>query len=195
MRRSFQVQHGPWPPDPLYPRRVTVPTIRQRVEADVAAVGALIMRQQPLTRYPFRNPLPFPVEQFVVRPGELAAWVAEIDGVVVGHVSVLDVTEHEIGPQWSAAAGRPVRELAAVAVLVVDHELTGRGIGRALMDTCEAHLAGLGRTPVLEVLGGAHSRAAALYLARGWQVVGDAVPHWLPEGEGPVHIMVLPART
>ena len=63
-------------------------------------VGALIMRQQPLTRYPFRNPLPFPVEEFVVRRGELASWVAVATGstgepTVVGHVSVLDVTDHD----------------------------------------------------------------------------------------------------
>jgi GNAT superfamily N-acetyltransferase len=151
-----------------------------------------------LTRYPFRNPLPFPVAEFVARPGELAAWVAEVDGGhggpggrrLAGHVSVLDVTGHEVGPLWAAAVGRPVTELAAVSVLVVDHELTGRGIARALMDVCERHLAGLGRLPVLEVVG-AHSRAAALYRARGWEVVGTAHPHWLPEGEDPVQLMVL----
>ena len=114
-------------------------------------VGELIMRQQPLTRYPFRNPLPFPVAEFVVRRGELASWVAVSTGstgrAVVGHVSVLDVTDHEIGPAWSAAAGRPVEELAAVSVLVVDHEHTGLGIGSRLMDTCEAHLRAIGRAP------------------------------------------------
>jgi ribosomal protein S18 acetylase RimI-like enzyme len=169
--------------------------VRERRPADVPVVGELIMRQQPLTRYPFRNPLPFPVEQFVARPGELAAWVAVVgpEERVAGHVSVLDVTDHPIGPEWAAAAGRPVEELAAVSVLVVDHELTGRGIARALMDTCERHLGGVGRVPVLEVVG-AHSRAAALYRARGWQVVGTARPHWLPRDEDPVDLMVLPPR-
>ena len=163
------------------------------------------MRQQPLTHYPFRNPLPFPVEEFVVRRGELASWVAVAEQVstssttgtgsttVVGHVSVLDVTDHEIGPAWSVATGRPVEELAAVSVLVVDHERTGHGIGSRLMETCEAHLREIGRQPVLEVVGGAHGRAVSLYLARGWQIVGDVKPHWLPDGEGPVHIMALPA--
>ncbi|QIK67857.1 GNAT family N-acetyltransferase [Nocardioides sp. HDW12B] len=168
-------------------------TIRPRRPEDVAAVGALIMRQQPLTHYPFRNPLPFPVEEFVVRRGELASWVAELDGAVVGHVSVLDVTDHDIGPEWSAGTGRPVEELAAVSVLVVDHEYTGLGIGGRLMDVCEAHVRDLGRHPVLEVVGGAHARAVSLYLSRGWRILGDVKPHWLPEGEGPVHIMDLPS--
>ncbi len=167
--------------------------VRPRRPEDVPVVGELIMRQQPLTRYPFRNPLPFPVEQFVSRPGELASWVALVGPheQVVGHVSVLDVTDHEIGPQWATAVGRPVEELAAVSVLVVDHDLTGRGIGRRLMDACERHVVDLGRVPVLEVVG-AHSRAAALYRARGWQVVGTARPHWLPPDEEPVELMVLP---
>jgi ribosomal protein S18 acetylase RimI-like enzyme len=155
-------------------------------------VAELIMRQQPVTRYPFRNPLPFPVEEFVVRRGELAAWVAELDGRVVGHVSVLDVSDHPVGPEWSAAAGRPVEELAAVSVLVVDLDLGRRGVGSILMDTCEEYLAEQQRTPVLEVVADAHSRALGLYLKRGWQVVGEVTPHWLPEGEGPVKIMVLP---
>jgi ribosomal protein S18 acetylase RimI-like enzyme len=156
-------------------------------------VAELIMRQQPVTRYPFRNPLPFPVEEFVVRRGELAAWVAELEGRrVVGHVSVLDVSDHPVGPEWSAAAGRPVEDLAAVSVLVVDLDLGRRGVGSALMDACEAYLAELGRTPVLEVVADAHSRAFGLYLKRRWRVAGEVVPHWLPEGEGPVKLMVLP---
>jgi ribosomal protein S18 acetylase RimI-like enzyme len=174
---------------------VTRVAVRRRRPDDVPVVGELVMRQQPFTRYPFRNPLPFPVEQFVARPGELASWVAEVrNGVdrprIAGHVSVLDVTDHETGPLWAGAIGRPVEELAAVSVLVVDHELTGRGIGRALMDACERHLAALGRVPVLEVVG-AHSRAAELYRSRGWQAVGTARPHWLPADEPPVQLMVL----
>jgi ribosomal protein S18 acetylase RimI-like enzyme len=171
--------------------------VRPRRPADVPLVGDLIMRQQPQTRYPFRNPLPFPVEEFVVRDGELAAWVAETtadttdDRAVVGHVSVLDVTDHEIGPSWADAVGRPVEELAAVSVLVVDLGLGRRGIGTRLMDECEAYIRDLGRTPVLEVVADAHSRAVGLYLRRGWRMVGEVRPRWLPEGEGPVMIMVL----
>ena len=156
------------------------------------------MRQQPETRYPFRNPLPFPVEQFVVREGELAAWVAETFSdeaadapTVVGHVSVLDVTDHEIAPSWAAAVGRPAEELAAVSVLVVDLEMGRRGIGSRLMDEAEEHVRGLGRTPVLEVVADANSRALGLYLGRGWRAVGEVRPSWLPPGEGPVKIMVL----
>ena len=141
----------------------------------------LLMRQQPLTQYPFRNPLPFPVEQFVQRPGELAAWVAEEDGRVVGHVSVTEVGEHHLGPRWAEAVGRTVPELAAVSVLVVDPEVTGRGIARSLLDTCEQHARELGRVPVLEVLS-LQQRAAGVYASRGWRAIGEEAPDWLPPG-------------
>jgi ribosomal protein S18 acetylase RimI-like enzyme len=172
--------------------------VRPRRPADVPLVGNLIMRQQPQTRYPFRNPLPFPIEEFVVRDGELAAWVAETAPdrtedarTVVGHVSVLDVRDHEIGASWADAVGRPVAELAAVSVLVVDLGLGRRGIATRLMDACEAYIRDLGRTPVLEVVADAHSRAVRLYRHRGWRVIGEVHPRWLPSGEGPVKIMML----
>jgi GNAT superfamily N-acetyltransferase len=153
--------------------------VRPRRPADVPLIGELILRQQPQTRYPFRNPLPFPIEEFVARGGELAAWVAET------------APDHEIGPSWADAVGRPVGELAAVSVLVVDLALGRRGIANRLMDACEDHVLDLGRTPVLEVVADAHSRAFGLYLRRGWRVVGEVRPRWLPPGEGPVKIMVL----
>lgn len=173
-------------------------TLRPRRPADVPLVADLIMRQQPQTRYPFRNPLPFPIEEFVVRDGELAAWVAETAPettadarTLVGHVSVLDVTDHAIGPSWADAVGRPVEELAAVSVLVVDLDAGRRGIATRLMDECEGYMRDLGRTPVLEVVADARSRALGLYLRRGWRVIGEVRPRWLPPGEGPVKIMML----
>ena len=94
--------------------------VRPRVAEDVPALCELVMRQQPLTQYPFRNPLPFPVEDFVVRPGELAAWVAELEPASpVGHVSLCEVGDHHLGPRWAEAVGRPVSDLAAVSVLVL----------------------------------------------------------------------------
>ena len=166
-------------------------TVRAREAADVAPLCELVMRQQPLTRYPYRNPLPFPVEQFLVRPGELGAWVAELGGRAVGHVSLVEVGEHHLGPRWAEAVGRPVDELASVAVLVVDPEVTGRGIARLLLDACEQRARDLGRVPVLEVMD-LQSRAAGLYVSRGWREVGTAYPDWLPPGtEHHVTLMVL----
>lgn len=168
-------------------------TVRPRRPADVSPLCDLVMRQQPLTRYPYRNPLPFPVEQFVVRPGELGAWVAELDERPgpVGHVSLVEVGDHHLGSRWAEAVGQPVSALAAVSVLVVDPEVTGRGIAGRLLDACEQHARELGRVPVLEVLD-LQERAAAIYASRGWRAIGEAHPDWLPPGtEHHVTLMVL----
>jgi GNAT superfamily N-acetyltransferase len=172
---------------------VPEPIVRPRRPDDVPLVAELLMRQQPLTRYPYRNPLPFPVEEFVVRPGELGAWVAELapGAGPVGHVSAVEVDEHHLAPRWAGAVGRPVSDLAAVSVLVVDPEVTGRGVARSLLDVCEQHLLDLGRVPVLEVLS-LQQRAADLYRARGWRAIGEDEPDWLPPGTGlRVTLMVL----
>ncbi len=157
------------------------------------AVCDLVMRQQPLTRYPYRNPLPFPVEDFVVRRGELGAWVALVDGHddPVGHVSLVEVGDHHLGHRWADAVGRPVSDLATVSVLVVDPAVTSRGLGRALLDACERHARSLGRVPVLEVLS-LQQRAAAIYASRGWRSIGQETPDWLPPGTDlQVTLMVL----
>ena len=48
----------------------------------------LLTEQRPVSRYPYRWPLPFPVEAFLVHDHEQAAWVAELNGTVAGHVMV-----------------------------------------------------------------------------------------------------------
>ena len=156
-------------------------------------VCELVVRQQPRSRYPYRNPLPFPVEQFVVRPGELGAWVAEVEGYdgPLGHVSLVEVGAHHFGPRWAEAVDRPVEDLAAVSVLVVDPEVRGRGLAGALLDACEGWARDHGRVPVLEVLD-LQEAAARVYASRGWRPVGRARPDWLPpEVDHQVTLMVL----
>ena len=98
------------------------PQVRERTDADVAEVVALLLRQQSGSRYPYRDPLPFAPELFVRRAGELVSWVTVLDGRVVGHVAVVAVVDDEVGRRWSEGTGRPVHDLGAVSVLVVDEE-------------------------------------------------------------------------
>ena len=71
--------------------------VRPRREADLPALLTILARQQAETSYPFSWPPPYPAEQFVVRPLELAAWVAELDGEVVGHVALHAAEDDELG--------------------------------------------------------------------------------------------------
>ena len=109
-----------------YTRRVrpTPLTIRPRDADDVAALVGILEAQQPGSGYPVRWPLPFPVEDFIARPSEVAAWVAVDDGAVVGHVALTDVAVGWEADGWCAGTGLPASALAAVSVLFVDPTVT-----------------------------------------------------------------------
>ncbi|PFG42976.1 ribosomal protein S18 acetylase RimI-like enzyme [Isoptericola jiangsuensis] len=165
--------------------------VRPRRPADVAPLGEVLAAQQPASGYPHRWPLPYPVAEFVVRADEEAAWVAEVAGRPVGHVSVTTVRDDRHGAIWSAGSGRPVAELGCVSVLFVAPDVQGRGVGGLLLDTAVAHLRSTGRTPVLDV--DRHDGVAhAVYLHKGWRVVGEARFEWQHPGAPPARMLVLP---
>jgi GNAT superfamily N-acetyltransferase len=177
----------------------TAVRIRPRRADDVPALVDVLMSQQRLTRYPFRDPLPVPPEQFLHADDALAAWTAELDGRPVGHVCRVRSPR---GPEAEAmnracarAHGCAVEELAWVSTLFVDPATRGLGIGRALVGTVVADMREAGLRPCLEVLP-VHSAALALYEADGWQEVLRLRPEWLRtvDGEVPpdVRVLVLP---
>jgi ribosomal protein S18 acetylase RimI-like enzyme len=172
---------------------MSVPSIRERVAEDLGPLARVLEEQQPHTGYPQRWPLPFPAEQFLTRPGELGAWVATLghDPAPVGHVSVTTPGSGAEVDGWVAAVGRPPEELATVSVLFVDHRVSGRGVGGALLDAAVTFIRESGRAPVLDVVQET-ANAVRLYERHGWQVVGEARPWWLPTDHLPVLLMVLP---
>lgn len=165
-------------------------TIRDRRTTDLPVLARLLGEQQPATSYPQRWPLPFPVEEFLVRPGELAAWVAEEDGAVVGHVSVTDLTVGRMADEWATATGRTADGLAEVSVLFVAGGRAGSGIGGALLDTALADIRRRGLTPMLDVVG-EDTGAGRFYRRRGWRTVGTARPPWLPDHRPDLAFMLL----
>lgn len=168
---------------------MTPVTLRERQPDDVPRLVALLTEQQPTSGYPMRWPLPFPAEQFIVRPHEERAWVAtEADGRIVGHVAVSRVEGD--GLAEFRAAGVTGR-LAAVSVLLVDPACRGRGVGSRLLEHAVAAIRADGRQPVLDVAP-VHAAALALYRRRGWREVRAIRPPWLPAHQPDVLLMVLP---
>lgn len=165
--------------------------VRARTAADLEPLAAILAAQQPVSGYPQRWPLPFPVERFLARAGELGAWVAELDGALVGHVSVTTTDAGVETDGWVSGTGRAADQLAAVSVLFVDHTVAGRGVGTALLDRAVAFIRASGRQPVLDVVQETDN-AVRLYQRHGWKVVGEARPWWLPDDLLPVLLMVLP---
>lgn len=182
--------------------RFPVPiTIRPRRPEDLPALVGLLGAQQPETSYPQRWPLPYPAEEFLVRPGELAAWVAieghdgedgedEQDRQVAGHVSVTDLTAGRMASEWVEATGLPVQGLAEVSVLFVARARHGRGIGGLLLDTALAEIRRRDLTPMLDVVGD-DTDAGRFYRRRGWRTVGTARPPWLPDHRPDLAFMLL----
>ncbi len=166
-------------------------TVRARQAEDLPRLVEVLEAQQPSSGYPVRWPLPMPVEEFVVRAGELGAWVALADGLVVGHASLLHPRAGWESEGWTAGTGLAVDRLAAVSVLFVDPAFGGQGIGTRLLDIAVARARARGRLPVLDVVQ-EHSIAADLYRRRGWQVVAEVRPPWLPKDRLPVLMMMLP---
>jgi GNAT superfamily N-acetyltransferase len=165
--------------------------VRERRPQDLPVLAEVLAAQRPHSGYPQNWPLPFPVEDFIARADEDAAWVAELDGRVVGHVAVSRVGPGLEADLWTAGAGRPRDELAAVSVLFVDHTVQGQGVGRALLAAAVAAIRESGRLPVLDVVQETPA-AVELYRRTGWQVVGEGRPWWLPADHLPVLFMVLP---
>lgn len=173
--------------------------VRMREPADVPALAAALLAQQSESHYPFRDPLPVPVENFLHAGDAEKAWTAELDSRPVGHVC-------RMGPARGFPAADPLNEICArahncdasdlawVSTLFVAVEGRGRGIGRRLMETVVADVWSGGLRPCLEVLP-THPAAMSLYLATGWRVVHRLRPDWLRAvvgEEGPdVHVMVL----
>lgn len=178
-------------------------TVRPREEADLPLLTALLLAQQPGTRYPFRDPLPVPVEEFLHSHDAVAAWTAELDGHPVGQVC-------RMGPARGFPAAALLNDtcadahhcdpndLAWVSTLFVAAEARGLGIGRQLMRVVVDDIRRDGRHPCLEVLP-THPAALSLYLSMGWQIVHRFRPRWLTEAAGQhgpdVHVMTLPVAT
>ena len=119
--------------------------------------------------------LPGDLRTFIASPA-ICAWVAELDGRVVGHVALHRHSSLQVMALASAATRQPTDRLGAVARLVVAPEARRRGIGRALLTTAASAAVERGLSPILDVarqFGG----AVSLYEHCGWACAGVvAVP-------------------
>ena len=162
--------------------------IRPRRPADIPSLTEVLFAQQPESRYPFRDPLPIPIEQFLHVDDAVAAWTAELAGRPVGHVCRTGPVAgfpdaDELNRVCAEAHGCSIDDLSWVTSLFVAREARGWGIGRALLATVVDDIRTAGARPCLEVLP-VHPAAMSLYLATGWREVRRLRPAWLREAAG-----------
>lgn len=101
----------------------------------------------------------------------LATWVAEQDGAILGHLSLCPVDGARSGSPWREALPVPVEQLAVVSRFFVSTRARRRGIGHALMTRAEEHAADHDLRLVLDVAV-ENRNAIAVYERRGWRRVG-----------------------
>jgi GNAT superfamily N-acetyltransferase len=135
--------------------------IRPRVDADLPALVALLARTHEVDGYPVW--WPDGPERFVAPPYEEAAWVAEVDGEVVGHVARHRATQD---PGFPLAHAATEDRLVSVGRLFTSPDHRGAGTARALLATA---VEGDERA-FLNVV--ADQAAVTFYAHLGWQALG-----------------------
>jgi GNAT superfamily N-acetyltransferase len=149
--------------------------VRRRTDEDVDRCLQLARIVHELDGYP--PYLPTDLRGFIVSMDALAAWVADRDGDVIGHIALHRRTSDEVMGLASGMTGRPPEHLGVVARLLVSPEARREGIGRALLRTAEADAVDRGLCAVLDVAT-QFEAAHRLYEACGWSRVGAVTAHF-----------------
>ncbi|MFD1661557.1 GNAT family N-acetyltransferase [Streptomyces caeni] len=160
-------------------------SVRHRTEGDLEECVRVLAQVHQGDCYPVNWP---------ERPGEwlshaslLGSWIAELDGRLVGHVSLSRSREGDLAAQlWSERHGVR-RELAAVVSrLFVAPQARGHGIGALLMSRAMEEAQRRGLHPVLDVVT-ADTAAVALYERLGWELMATVEQRWSPHQTVAIH--------
>ena len=143
--------------------------IRTKLPADDDACVAVMERTHALDGYPIYWPAK--PAKFLRAQGETDAWVAELDGRVVGQAALHRAEGEPVLALAQEATGLPADRFAVLARLLVHPDARGRGVGRALVRTAVQRARETGRRAVLDVLQST-TGPARLYESEGWTRLG-----------------------
>ncbi|RZE58465.1 GNAT family N-acetyltransferase [Streptomyces albidoflavus] len=105
----------------------------------------------------------------------MAAWVAELDGHVVGHVAINSPQPgEEVARLWREESGDDDSHIGVLARLFVARQARKASVGKLLMEAATAYARDSHLRLVLEVLT-KDAAAIRLYERLGWQRIGEAV--------------------
>jgi GNAT superfamily N-acetyltransferase len=157
--------------------------IRERRPEDVAGCVAALRAVHDADRYP--TEWPADPAAWLDPEGLTAAWVAETDGEIVGHLCVATAPDAAV----VADTGVPPERLAAIKRLFTTPAARGRGVAAALVAAAVARTAeGLW----LDVVEG--EPAVAFYERLGWRRIDTRPADWMAQDgrRRTVHVYVAP---
>ena len=146
--------------------------IRERRDSDLTRCLELARATKASDGYPPRGPID--VENFLAPPEQLAAWVAEDAGEVVGHIALHASSDYATTRLASEHLGCPQSDLGLIARFFVSPTSRRSGAGRALLSHAAAAARDRGLHPALDVATELKD-AIALYESLGWQRAGEVV--------------------
>ena len=155
--------------------------IRARTPDDIEACVRLLADVHAADGYPVKWPAN-PVRR-LTPDALLAAWVAEADGIIIGHVALCSAVGDPAAPLWCDATDLPAERIGVVARLFVAPSVRGQGVGAALLARVCDEARSRNLHPALEVLD--HDRSAiALYERSGWLYIGSVSASWAQANKG-----------
>ncbi|MEV0227355.1 GNAT family N-acetyltransferase [Streptomyces sp. NPDC050704] len=150
--------------------------VRPRREGDLDACVRVLAAVHESDGYPVN--WPDRPGEWLCRPALLTAWVAELDGRLVGHIGLSRSEPDDLAAGlWCAREGVSGEVTAVVSRLFVAPEARGHGIGALLMARAVQEAERRGLHSVLDVVA-TDTAAAALYERLGWELLATVEQEW-----------------
>ncbi|MEU9786151.1 GNAT family N-acetyltransferase [Streptomyces phaeochromogenes] len=157
----------------------SAPIIRQRRNADISEAAESLVEVHATDGYPVEG-VDQP-EAWLTPPGLIQAWVAELDGHIVGHVAISRSNGEEAVSLW-LKHGQGIEEKTAVmARLFVIRGARKSSIGERLVGAATEYAEQKGVRLVLDVMA-KDMAAIRLYERLGWQKLGPTT-HTYGDGD------------
>ncbi|MGC9410738.1 N-acetyltransferase family protein [Streptomyces sp. DZ1-3] len=116
-------------------------------------------------------------EAWIKSEDVLAAWVAESDGRIVGHVAVMKPQGEAAADLWVKQSGDDMGHVGVLARLFVVQSARKQAAGRHLMEAAASHARDHGLRLVLDVMV-KDASAIRLYERLGWRKIGETIHHF-----------------
>jgi ribosomal protein S18 acetylase RimI-like enzyme len=153
--------------------------IRPRRDSDIPEATKALVKVHERDGYPVEG-VGEP-ESWLTPPDLLKAWVAELDGRIVGHVALSHPSGEDAVALWQEQSGASESEVAVLARLFVAPEARRMALGRRLTQAAMEYATEEDLRLVLDVMT-KDTSAMRLYEALGWQRIGTS-KHAYGEGQ------------